>query len=331
MNRFYTAYKNLYNVQQKTNNYRIIEINIKYKTKKLFELYCSVLKVFTCPDYCILCADKVIYVFGNNEFILKNIPLDHMDYAVIVEKYLIVSSCMERKTLIYDIINYILIKIINISYRLFSVSPNGRILCRGIFDEIFDSVSDFINLKRKFNLGDVRGFLFWLNNDAVGYLTSGIFRRFILTRSSYVKQKIPFPESEWFYNDLYIVEDCIFCFQDYYHERMLLIKGNKTKVINNNFGIIFYNSHYDVFVNNRLKLYKLTNNAIVRFKFGYDLWHDIDKPEYIQYVIDVLLDCILFPVEICNVVYQQLVVLFFKIGNIEVKNFLTNKQCEVVH
>jgi len=88
---------------------------------------------------------------------------------------------------------------------------------------------------------------------------------------------------------------------------MLIINQDAVVRIENYPKVRLYNCQYDVFVNDRLETFKIINNKFVRFRFEYDLLRDVNKPYVVQCILDVLIELDLFPIELCNVVYQQLI------------------------
>jgi len=92
-----------------------------------------------------------------------------------------------------------------------------------------------------------------------------------------------------------------------YLDTVIVVDGYMIFELKNTSRITMYNSYYDVFLNSKLQMFKIINNEFVPFRFQYDLWYDVDKPQYVEYVIDALNECNLFPNEIYNIVYHQLI------------------------
>jgi len=93
----------------------------------------------------------------------------------------------------------------------------------------------------------------------------------------------------------------------WFNKRILAI--NKTSVIEiqHYCNIEAYNKYNDLFVDSNLGLYKIRNGKLMRFRFEYDIWRDIDKPEQIHIIIATIMDLDMFPNEIYNIIYQCLV------------------------
>jgi len=73
--------------------------------------------------------------------------------------------------------------------------------------------------------------------------------------------------------------------------------------VRNEFSVQVYSTYYGIFVNRDLRLFKIRNNKLVSCKLEYDFWRDSVQPDEIIWIIDILMELCLFPLEICNVIY----------------------------
>jgi len=91
-------------------------------------------------------------------------------------------------------------------------------------------------------------------------------------------------------------------------ETILIINNGNVIVIENKYHVKVYSHYYKVFVNSELLTFRIVNCCLVPFVFTYDFWYDDDKPEYVNNIIDVLIELDLFPIELCNLVYPHLII-----------------------
>jgi len=71
--------------------------------------------------------------------------------------------------------------------------------------------------------------------------------------------------------------------------------------------IMLYNWHYDLFITDDNKLYRMNDGIFVRFRFQYDFWRDVGKPKYVTNIVNTLIELFLFPLDVCNIVYCKLI------------------------
>jgi len=88
-------------------------------------------------------------------------------------------------------------------------------------------------------------------------------------------------------------------------QHIWIIEGNNVAKIDNEYQIEIYNFQFDVFINSRLQLFRIVGGKLVRYQHYYDFWNDLDKPDWVVNVMDVLMTLELFPNEICNIVYSE--------------------------
>jgi len=166
--------------------------------------------------------------------------------------------------------------------------------------------------KKKIIYQRVYAELFWFNDNIIVGLCFYEFIRFVIDDSEYKKEKIFVHNRPNYFYHLHIMGNSIVSIEQ---EDVIVIEGINFKIIPNNFKIVNYYNYYDVFLDDMMQLYKLVNDNFVRFKFEYNFWCYDDKPECIQHIVDVLIDFDLFPIEICNIVFQEVVILFFENSN----------------
>jgi len=76
--------------------------------------------------------------------------------------------------------------------------------------------------------------------------------------------------------------------------------------IDNMYQVCTYNTYHNAFIDNGMRLYKLSGNQLVRYNLVYDYWWDVEIPNYVNEIIQTLIELELFPHDIINVVYQQM-------------------------
>jgi len=84
----------------------------------------------------------------------------------------------------------------------------------------------------------------------------------------------------------------------------MLVVDDMINVINNELDVEIFFHYYDVFINRKFEAFRITNNQLVRYQFSYDFWHDNDKPNNMEIIINTLIYIELFPAEISNIVYH---------------------------
>jgi len=101
------------------------------------------------------------------------------------------------------------------------------------------------------------------------------------------------------------VEDDIYLWDD---SKILIIdKLYNITSITNNYQVEIYNKYHNMFFNNKLETYQIKNGSLVIHSISNDYWNDTFIPEYINNIIQILIEFELFPNEIINIVYQQVV------------------------
>jgi len=78
-------------------------------------------------------------------------------------------------------------------------------------------------------------------------------------------------------------------------------------VLANIYSITHYIQHYGVFINKDFASFRYCGGEIIRHKFSYDYWRDTEKPENIEKIIFTLIEIDLFPLDVCNIIYGQLI------------------------
>jgi len=101
------------------------------------------------------------------------------------------------------------------------------------------------------------------------------------------------------------------------NEKKIYLWDNETLLIIDEFydikrfdnihGTMAYNSHHDVFIDQQLKMYRLTHNGLVRYHIEYDYWTETCIPEKIETIIETLIELELFPNDLVNDIYQHIV------------------------
>jgi len=104
MNRIYTAHKKGYRIRRKGNNYKVIEIDIKYRSKRVIELpYSNIGFIEPANDHLVLYQNTAVYVFGKDQITLNDIHFMAIGVAWLIGQYLHVSlKCNDSKLLIYN-------------------------------------------------------------------------------------------------------------------------------------------------------------------------------------------------------------------------------------
>jgi len=302
----YIVYGNIYMITTNNSEIRITETNIKYRTNRIIELPTGLPYKTYHENYLVLHNCNSMYIFGKQQITLNDIPFTLNNNFHIVEKYLIMSSINGKTMLIYDINNNTFIEKNDDYCYCIIVSSNGRILFeKEDRNEIYESIADYINGNKRIITAVTYGYLNWLNDNKIINMYENEIKYFNLNNMQYEIEKIPLSGTYHFRVNSYVSKNRVIHID---LNEILIIEGMNVKTINNNFGINFYSISYDIFMDNKMIIYKLIDNDFIRFRFEYDIWRDDDKPEYIQYVIDVLMDCDLFPNEILNIVYQQLII-----------------------
>jgi len=250
----------------------------------------------------ILGNNKANYVFGIHDSSIKYNISNHSQRILATNIENILVSTFGT---IYDWNQQIIVSTA-CKYWSIKFSPNGKILCRSGGNYVFNSVDDMLNSNNRIDLGSYFGILIWINdNQIVGY-THYQFVRFVIeddiVKKSYV---VPFNLGEW--TPCAMRDGTIIGMNDKKIVKIDII--NNIKIINNDIDIIMYNYEYDVFISDKMLLYKMIGDCFVKFMFEYDFWRDGDKPQHMQDIIDVFIELDLFPIEIYNVVYQQMMII----------------------
>jgi len=331
----YVIYKNIYKVARNQSTIKISEIDIKYKTKRITEIICNDKhQLISSNEHLFLSCNKQLYIFGKNRIYIPDIFIDENSKIYLIENYLIILRC--HKTIIYNTNTKTIIRDEIYDYNYIDISPAGHLLCRTIFDnEIYDSIHDFISKDIKLIIRTFYGHMYWINdNKIIGFrYNNNTATYFIIDKDIYNEESFICEMNDRENKLNYVIGKKIVCIRS---NNILLIEERNVKVINNVFNIKFYNRYYDVFINDESKLYKLTSTSedsmsfgnelrpilkdpfcqvlgdkliddnFIPFCFQYDLWHNIDKPYIVQDIIDVLMECDIFPPEIHNMIYQQI-------------------------
>jgi len=307
---YYTAYKYLYHVKKVNLKIRILQVHIKYGTKQVIEITNENYKIFISNDCLFLVVPNIIHVFGKYILTLPiMVPcVKHLSKISILERYLWISTyhVYDYNTIVYDLEHKIVIHNENKNFHTITFSPNGRLLCRNEKNFIFNSVDDMFNLHQEVEFEAFDGQLLWRNDaEIIGFNNNnGDFIRLIFSKNS-VKEIRCEPINLFDNYTAHLTrDDIVICIHD---KRIVVIDDISFREVKNKFDIQFYNHFYDIFIDQKLKMYKIVDNKFERFNFEYDLLRDNDQPKYLHYVIDVFLDLFLFPIEICNVIYQQLI------------------------
>jgi len=104
-------------------------------------------------------------------------------------------------------------------------------------------------------------------------------------------------------NRIAVKDDIIYLWDN---SKILVIDNNVISCIKNVYKVQLYNLFYGLFINNKLKQYKIHKNKLVRYRHKYDLWCDINKPSIIELILNVLMVLMLFPEDVCNVLYHAM-------------------------
>jgi len=75
----------------------------------------------------------------------------------------------------------------------------------------------------------------------------------------------------------------------------------------NEYGLIGYSTTYHIFVNKRFELFRIDNGVLKKYIMVYDFWRDVGIPLIVCYEVEILIDLELFPSELINEIYRQLV------------------------
>jgi len=292
-------------MDKKGQSIQLTEIDVKYNRKRIVaKINFKVFFNFTiCNDYMCMNCDGLVYIFGKTETIFKNIAR-YPGPTWIFGKYLLYKNYCRNmlNIIVYDTETH---ETKNVDYLFYvlNFSPSGSILCRNSRDnDIFDTVEDFTKLKKKTTIEGINSNLDWINDNELIAFYDGYIVRFIVHKNEKVKHNIGRINNCEVFN-FYSTEKCTICVSNF---RILFINRDNIEIINNDLDIRLYNRYYDLFLDTKEKLYRFVDNRFI--KFEYDLLRDSDKPQHVQDIMDVIMMLYLFPIEICNVVYQQLMI-----------------------
>jgi len=103
----------------------------------------------------------------------------------------------------------------------------------------------------------------------------------------------------------YIIDDNLyFC-----HKLGVTIISSNYDVtqIKSNNRIIGYSNLYKVFIDKNNELFRIQDNRFVRYKLKYDYWRDVGIPYDICEIIQIMIGFELFPLDVINEIYCQIV------------------------
>jgi len=105
-------------------------------------------------------------------------------------------------------------------------------------------------------------------------------------------------------NKVAVQERNVFMFD---FDTIIAIIGDEVIVIKNYYHIEVYSHHFGVFIDRYMRTFKIIDGKLVRHKLKCDYWCDDDRPDNVIVIVNVLMELYLFPIEICGIIYCELV------------------------
>jgi len=282
-----------------------IEIDIKYGNRRLIGETKSCNITYN-EDYIVLKNGKY-HIFGKHNRIIN---FTETNFTSIIDNYLYyIEKKPYKHSVIYDLEKGISKKL-NGYIECIAKFSNNRIIVysfnQGI--TILESIDDFMEFINGKNVGKS------INSKS---LTTSIKflddNNFVVNKNYHIdiydlngKLKESFDCGNCLIKFVVVKNGIIYALSAIY---ISIIEGSNINTIKNTVDIRIYNHYYDVFINSKLQLFRIIDNQIIRARLNYDLWRDIGIPKSIEVTIDVLIELELFPPEIYNIVYQNLLII----------------------
>jgi len=302
----YVIYKYIYNIIINQLNIWVSEIDIKYKTKSITKIESNgCYQAITTGEHLFLRCNGLLYIFGKDQIVVPNIFGNIIYKIYLIENFLIVLDYY--RTVIYDINTKTIITERECRCFHIDISPNGCIMFRSTwYNIIYESIDDYISYNTKLEIETFHGHMYWVDdNKILGIRYFDNYAKYFIIDKKVCNEKIFIcPPNENISEQNYVIGNKCVCIR---YNNILLIEDENVKIVDNVFNIKFYNRCYDVFISDETKMFKLIDDHFVLYCFQYDLWRDTDKPNVVQDIVDALIECDLFPPEIYNVIYQQII------------------------
>jgi len=281
-------------------------------------------------DYLVFSNGFTVHVFGKNELIVSTMSKIR---TWIISGRLIINLYKEineeyNETWVYDLINgdkigsYIFyIKCIGNIFE----SSNGSVLAYVPFDNIkknlmslwkFNSYNDFIDFALGKTIGTEVIEPILDNYIKITFICTNNFLNIYFLTQDCMRLTIGINEQSNIYNitkndiimtkNTIIVRNVVYMWND---DVILIFDNGHITIIKNHFKVQIYSNYYDVFIDCKFRKFRICDGKLTPYKFNYDYWRDFDKPEIIQFMIDMLIDLDLFPLEIYNELYHAFVII----------------------